>query len=236
MNLIALIPARKGSKRIPGKNMALLAGKPLLQYTIEAAIESVAFDEIVVSTDWDECENLAIEMGVDIIRRPEELCRDNSHDFEWVSHALDIMPGFDAFMILRPTSPFRTWQTIRRAIIDFVQHPCDSMRAVEKTKSHPRKSWLIAESGLMYSYFVSDDYLDGPNGFCHYDLPTQAAEPVYCQNGCIHIAWTRVLEKYGNVSGKAIRPFFTEGYENVDINDPDDLEYAEWLIEKGKVC
>ncbi len=229
MNIIGLIPARKGSKRIPGKNMTLLDGKPLLQHTIEQAIESEAFDEIVLSTDWDECEDLAIELGVDVVRRPEELCRDNSHDFEWVSHVLDILPGFEAFMILRPTSPFRTWQTIRRALIEFVQQSCDSMRAVEKTKAHPRKSWIISESGLMYSCLLEDHKI------CHYDLPTQASEPVYCQNGCIHIAWTYVLQKHENVSGEMIRPFFTEGYEGVDINDPDDLEYAEWLIEKGKV-
>ncbi len=225
MKIIGLIPARRGSKRLPGKNMALLGGKPLLQWTIEAAVRSADFDKIVVSTDWEDCIIVAQNYGVHFLSRPPDLCRDASHDYEWVRHALDAFPGFDIFVILRPTSPFRTAETIKRAIREFMEVPCDSMRAIERTKAHPKKSWKVMESGFMNPYEEGEI-----GGFPYYDLSTQSLGDVYCQNGCIHIAWTATLEKFGNVSGDMIRPFFTEGREGVDVNTVQDLEYAEWLI------
>lgn len=228
--VIGLIPARKGSKRVPGKNMALLGGKPLLQWTIEAAKASGVFDEIVVSTDWFDCAELAESLKVNRIIRPAALCTDSSHDYEWVKHALETFRDFDIFVILRPTSPFRTAETILRAMTEFLRVPCDSMRAVEKTKCHPRKSWVIGRDREYIYPFIKGDL----GGFPYFDLATQSLGDVYCQNGCIHIAWTNMLEKYGNVSGDVIRPFFTEGREGHDINTPEDLEFAEWLIERGK--
>lgn len=226
-NVIGLIPARRGSKRVKGKNMALLNGKPLLQYAIESAKESKIFREIVVSSDWDECLALADALGVSCLCRPPELCQDASHDFEWVSHALGEFPGFDIFAILRPTSPFRTSFTILKAFFEFSMNKCDSLRAVEKTRSHPGKSWVLFNGYMMP---VMDTKI---GGFPSYDLSTQALGDVYCQNGCIHIAHTYVLEKYHNVSGELIRPYFTTDREAIDINDPEDLEFAEWIM-RGK--
>lgn len=226
MKIIGLIPARAGSKRLPGKNLALLAGKPLLWWAIRHAQASREFDRLVVSSDWPECLELADSLDVDGIVRPPELCADASHDFEWVRHALDALPGFDIFVILRPTSPFRTAETIRRAIAQFLAEPmADSMRAVERTTAHPRKSWELLPDGRMTPYFSAKI-----NGFPGFDLSTQSLGDVYCQNGCIHVAWTATLEKFGNVSGERIKPFFTEGREGVDINNPEDLQYAEWLM------
>jgi len=222
--IIALIPARRGSKRVPGKNMALLNGKPLLQYAIEGAKQAKVFQEIVVSSDWDECLALADALGVSLLQRPDELCQDSSHDYEWVCHAIDNFLGFDVFVILRPTSPFRTHFTIIKALFEFTAYQCDSLRAVEKTGHHPRKSWVLHNGYIMPLFF------DQVNGFPGFDMSTQSLGDVYCQNGCIHIAWTQTLEKYGNVSGEVIRPFFTEGVEGHDINTMDDLLYAEWLM------
>jgi CMP-N-acetylneuraminic acid synthetase len=235
MKIIGLIPARKGSKRIIGKNMALLGGKPLLQRAIETAKASwfrKIFDEIVVSTDWKECADLAKSLGVGYIMRPSEISQELSHDYEWVKHALDIYTGFDLFIILRPTSPFRTMATIERALYNFEWSvdKSDSLRAVSKTSAHPRKSWII-DGGWMIPYQASKSI----NGFPPYDMATQVLGEVYCQNGCIHIARTDVLKRFGNVSGEKIAPFFTIGYEGVDINTRDDLQYAEWLIQSGKI-
>jgi len=224
MKIIGLIPCRKNSKRIPGKNMAMLGGKPLLQYAIEGAAHAGIFEKIVVSTDWLDCAKLAARMQVSFIERPAELCQDASHDYEWVKHALDAFPGFDVFVILRPTSPFRTAETIKRAMREFSLTPCDSMRAVERTSAHPLKSWEVGEV-FMYPY----DEIDF-NGFPSYDLSTQSLGNVYVQNGCIHVAWTKTLELYNNVSGQRIRPFFTEGNEGRDVNTPGDLLFAEWLM------
>jgi CMP-N-acetylneuraminic acid synthetase len=226
MRIIGLIPTRRGSKRLPGKNMALLNGKPLLWYAIDAAKRSGIFDEIVVSTDWLQCVTLAENMGVNALLRPPELCTDTAHDYQWVKHALDNYLGFDVFVILRPTSPFRTADTIKRAMEAFKSRPCDSMRAVEKTSAHPLKSWKLW-NGEIVPYKEKSI-----NGFPCYDLSTQSLGEVYVQNGCIHVAWVKTLE-YGNVSGKTIRPFFTEGREGVDVNNEFDLIFAETLLQKG---
>jgi N-acylneuraminate cytidylyltransferase len=225
MKILGLIPARSGSKRVPGKNMAMLNGKPLLQYAIDGAVESKVFDEIVVTSNWDECLTLAKLNGVRALNRPAKLCRDESHDFEFVKHAFGKYRGFDCFAILRPTSPFRTAVTIKRAMDTFFDRECDSMRAVGPTCNHPRKSWKVAD-GYLEAYHRNDTV----KGFPAYDMPTQALGPVYCQNGCIHIAWVETVEKYGNVSGKTIRAFFTEGWEGLDINSPADLAFAEMLM------
>lgn len=236
MRIIGLIPARKNSKRVPGKNMALLNGKPLLQYAIEGAKESKIFLEIVVSTDWDECIELAENPGINAIRRPDEFCLDTSHDYEWVNHAINAFPGFDIFIILRPTSPFRTGETIKRAMDLFLAEPqCDSLRAIEPTRAHPGKSWIEWEwdgKGIIKPYTEVDGYFY-KLGVSSFDLPTQSLHPVYSQNGCIHIAWTKTLEKYGNVSGVNIKGYVTQGDEGVDINTLDDLAYAEWIM-KGR--
>lgn len=230
MKIIGLIPARAGSKRVPGKNMAMLAGKPLLQYTIDAAFESQAFDELVVTSNWDLALSLAKKNGIKAIHRPEKYCRDGSHDYEFVKHALDKFPGFDLFAILRPTSPFRTGATIRRALEEFDKNG-DSLRAVGPTCNHPRKSWRVADGYLK-------PYDESPMTFEKtipaYDMPTQDLGEVYCQNGCLHLAWTETVKKYGNVSGKMIKAFFTKGLEGFDINTPQDLSYAEWIMKGQK--
>ena len=230
MKIIGLIPARRGSKRVPGKNMMLLNGKPLLQYAIDSAKKSGVFREIVVTSDWDRCLDLAEESGVKALARPAKLCRDESHDFEFVKHTLGKFKGFDVFAILRPTSPFRTAETIKRAMMIFVNTECDSMRAVTRTPAHPRKSWVMA--GEIMKPYVRN--LNNVRGYPGYDMPTQALGDVYVQNGCIHIAWVKTVEKYGNVSGKKIAPFHTKELEGIDINSPMDLMYADWIMRGGK--
>lgn len=227
MKIIGLIPARKDSKRLPGKNMALLNGKPLLEYAIISAIESAVFDKIVVTTNLSVSELKTMQnsryANIYILRRPDELCTDEAHDYLWVSHAFKHYPRFDAFAILRPTNPFRTAETIRKALFVF-KSGCDSVRAVEPTKHHPGKSWFIFQDKI-YPFKCQSAH-----GINTYDKPTQSLENVYCQNACIHIAKTEVLSKYQNVTGKDIKPYFTTGDEGVDINTPDDLYYADWIM------
>lgn len=225
MKIIGLIPSRRGSKRLPGKNMALLGGKPLLRWAIEGAKKSGIFDAIAVTTDWPACVELAENMGVNALCVGDPIHTDACHDFMWVEHALCCFPGFDLFVILRPTSPFRTGETIRRAVDQFLDAPpADSMRAVERTPAHPLKSWKMLD-GLMIPYKPRE-----VDGFPAFDMPTQRLGDVYVQNGCIHVAWTKTMERFGNVSGQKIKPFLTEGREGIDINNPEDLRYAEWIM------
>jgi N-acylneuraminate cytidylyltransferase len=230
MKAIAIIPARRGSKRLPGKNMAILNGKPLLQYAIESAMPDV-FDTVVVSSDWDDCLDLARKMGVEALKRPAEICQDTSHDFEFVKHALEAYPGHGVFAILRPTSPFRTRETVVRAVLLFFAHDRDSMRAVESVKQHPWKMWTVVMSASrMFPYERVYN-----EGIPAYDLGTQTFPKVYAQNGCLHIAKADVITRFGNVSGDHIAPFFTHGLEGWDINEPMDLEFAEFIMKKGGI-
>ena len=138
MNIVALIPARGGSQRIPRKNIKSLGGKPLIHWTIEAARESGIFSDVFVSTEDREIAG-AVPEGTAICWRPQDEARDDSPDIDWVYRTLMAAGSCDAFMILRPTSPFRTAETIRRASAQFQSARCDSMRAVEPVKEHPGK-------------------------------------------------------------------------------------------------
>lgn len=233
MNIVALIPARGGSKRVPQKNIRPLAYQPLIAYTIQAALKSGIFDKIVVSTDCEMTKKISYAYGADVvIDRPEEISGDLSHDFEWVSHALSLLPPSDCFAILRPTSPFRTAETILRAWELFKgSQPCDSLRAVQKVKEHPAKVWGYDTSELKHiipydPHFIEIDDCEFPG----FDMPYQRLPEAFIQNGCLQIAHTSVLREHGNVTGSAVTPFFTEGYEGLDINTREDIWLAESII------
>ena len=135
ISIVALIPARFGSKRIKGKNIKLLNGHPLIAYTISAAIQSGVFKKIILSTNSVKYKNIAEQYGATVYLRPQKYAGDNSPDIEWVSHILkklkDKGEKFNYFSILRPTSPFRKPQTIKRALNQFLKSKnADSIRAV----------------------------------------------------------------------------------------------------------
>ncbi len=212
---VALIPARSGSKRIPDKNIYPLVGHPLMAYTIRAAIDSEIFDEVIVSTDSQKYAAVASSYGANVVMRPQQYASDCSPDIEWVKHCL---PKCDWFSILRPTSPFRTVETIKRAYGEFSKK-YDSLRAVELCKQHPFKMWII-EGDLMSPFLKTGMH----------STPYQSLPGIYIQNASLEIAWSYVLKK-DSISGYIIKPFFTKGYEGFDINEPYDIKFAEWLVE-----
>jgi N-acylneuraminate cytidylyltransferase len=218
---VALIPARAGSVRVPGKNIAPLRGHPLMAYSIAAARASGRFDAVVCSTDSEAFADVARRYGADVVLRPAELAGATSPDIEWVRHALDGTP-FDVFSILRPTSPFRTAATINRAFERFDER-CDSVRAVRKVREHPGKMWVVDGEYLR-------PLLPQPEG----EVPTHsrqtAALPeVWVQDSSLEIAWTRIVAD-GEIAGRRVVPFFPEGLEGLSIDYPDDLEQAERLV------
>ena len=146
---VALIPARSGSQRVPGKNVLPLAGHPLIAYTNAAALESGLFEETLVSTDSQEIADVARRYGADVVARPPEIATATSPDVDWVVHAMRGRDQ-DAFALLRPTSPFRTAGTILRAWDRFLElgDAIDSIRAVEPCRQHPAKMWTL-EGDLM---------------------------------------------------------------------------------------
>jgi CMP-N,N'-diacetyllegionaminic acid synthase len=231
---VALIPARSGSVRVKHKNIRLLAGHPLIAYTIAAARTSGVFADVVVSTDSERYAEVARHYGASVpfLREPE-MASATSPDVEWVMHALETLATqgrrFDAFSILRPTSPFRKPDTIRRAWRVFAEaEGAHSLRAVEKVEQHPGKMWVVRNDRLLPLLPLTPE--DRP-----WHSQQKAALPdVYVQNASLEIAWTEMALSSRSIAGSVLVPFFTRDDEGLDINSAQDWWYAEHLIAKGE--
>ena len=150
LKILCLIPARSGSKRIKFKNMKKLAGKPLIDYTVELARDIKLFDNIFVSTDSKIIADHVRSLNIDVpFLRPKNISRSLSPDILWVNHAVKTLAkydkNYDIFVLLRPTNPFRTKKTLIKAINIFKSNfsNCDSLRAVRLCNEHPHKMWLM---------------------------------------------------------------------------------------------
>ena len=213
--------------------MRLLGGHPTLAYTIAAAADSGVFDSVIVSTDSEETAAIARHYGADVpFLRPAALAGDTSPDIEWLHHLLSELRGegrsWDCFSLLRPTSPFRSAATIRRAWAEFLsQDGADSLRAVEKCAQHPGKMWVVRGRRM----FPLLPFGNGDQPW--HSTPYQALPTVYVQNASLEIAWTRVVLEGRTIAGNVMVPFVTEGYEGFDINDAHDWMIAERLLAEG---
>lgn len=242
--IVALIPARAGSKRVPGKNTRLLGGVPLIQWTIEAAKSSGIFREIIVSSDSPDTLAMASAAGTRVSVRLPEHATDESPDMAWVAHVL-LMYKYedrpDAFAILRPTSPFRTAGTIQAAWRVFLnRQPCDSVRAIEPVKQHPLKMWQMGfEHGeirpLLAEWAWPRGVPERAVGLPFHSRPTQTLPAVFAQNASLEIAWVKTVINRGSISGDRVMPFITEGYEGINIDTEDDWQRAASLVRDGLV-
>ena len=160
---VALIGARSGSERVPGKNVRLLAGHPLLAYAIETARQSGVFDRIVVSTDDEAIAKVARWYGADVpALRPAEYATSTSPDIEWIAWTLPrLEEHYDLFAIVRATNPFRGPETIRRGLEQLLATPeADSIRAVELVKQHPGKMWVLDEVERLMRPLLDQSHLE----------------------------------------------------------------------------
>ncbi len=232
-SIVALIPARGGSKRVPDKNIRPLAGHPVIAYTIAAALDSEIFTEVIVSTDSEHYAGVAKHYGAQVpFLRPKELAGDQSPDIEWLSYTLgrlqDAGRSYDCFSILRPTSPFRLPKTIQRAWHEFsTQIGVDSLRAVEKCTQHPAKMWVVRGNRMMPLLPL------GPAEQPWHSSQHPSLPEIYVQNASLEIAWSRVVLKDRTIAGNVVMPFFTTGYEGFDVNNEYDWQLAEQMIQDG---
>ena len=233
--IVALIPARAGSKRVPDKNIRPLGDHPVIAYTIAAALQSNVFTDVIISTDSEKYAEVATHYGAQApFLRPAELAGDLSPDIEWLAYTLaklrETSRSYDCFSILRPTSPFRLADTIQRAWRAFqAEEGVDSLRAVEKCQQHPGKMWVIR--GKRMTPLLPLSPAEQPWHSSQYpSLPE-----VYVQNASLEIAWTRVVLQERTIAGNVLMPFFTDEYEGFDVNNPYDWSLAEHLVSKGDV-
>jgi CMP-N,N'-diacetyllegionaminic acid synthase len=233
MKAVALVPARSGSKRIPDKNIRALEGHPVLAYTITAAIDSGVFDAVVCATDSERYADIARHYGAEVpALRSASISGDLSPDFEWVEWMLATLGAegrhFDAFSILRPTSPFRKAETIRRAWKQFMESPgVDSLRAVERCRQHPGKMWVVRGERMLPLLPLS------PEDTAWHSSQYAALPEVYVQNASLEIAWTHIVERR-TIAGEVLLPFFTNNDEGIDLNEEFDWWRAERLLEQRR--
>jgi CMP-N,N'-diacetyllegionaminic acid synthase len=233
-SIIALIPARSGSKRVADKNIRPLAGHPVIAYTIAAAKQSGIFSAIVVSTDSEDYADVARKYGAEVpFLRPVEISGDVSPDIEWVDFTLkrlkEMGREYDCFSILRPTSPFRLPETIQRAWKEFLaEEGVDSLRAVEKCREHPGKMWVIRGRRMVPLLPIS------PAELPWHSTPYQALPEVYAQNASLEIAYSRLVFEGRTIAGEVVMPFLTQGYEGFDVNRLYDWQLAEELVRTGQ--
>jgi len=233
--IVALIPARAGSKRVPDKNIRPLAGHPVMAYTIAAALDSGIFSDVIVSTDSEKYAQIARYYGAEVpFLRPAELAGDVSPDIEWVDYTLrklkEVGRQYKCFSILRPTNPFRMPETIQRAWQAFLaEDGVDSLRAVEKCQQHPGKMWVVRGNRMMPLLPLS------PPQQPWHSSQYQSLPEVYLQNASLEIAWVRVVFNERTIAGNVVMPFFTRDFEGFDVNTSHDWNLAEHLVKNQKV-
>lgn len=219
--VLALIPARAGSKGIKNKNLALLGGKPLLYYTISEAKKVRCIDTIVVSSDGDSILDYARLQGVEIIKRPSELAGDFSQTSEVVAHALGHFKDFSEIIILQPTSPFRTCSDIENAYKIFASKNANALISVEHADNKILKAFVVNENGELHG--ICNDRFPF--------MPRQKLPKVYQSNGAIYIITKSAFLEYGTFLPP--RTHFYEMCESIDIDLPSDLARANAILNKG---
>jgi len=225
MSLLALIPARGGSKGILKKNIKLLFGKPLIAWTIDAAKKAKCIDRIVVSTDDPEIAKVAKERGADVpFVRPAEYATDEAPSINLALHAIEQIQGFDWIMLLQPTSPLRNTSDIDN-IFKFCQdHKSSSAVSVNEVSKHPYRMYQ-RDSFFNLKPFISNH----PHVIRRQNLPS-----AYSLNGALYLARVDWLLKYKSF----VRPD-TLGYtmpieRSVDIDTEQDWNWAEYLMKKDQ--
>lgn len=229
--VIALIGARGGSERVPGKNIRTLAGHPLLAYAIATAQQAGIFERVVVSTDSEDVAAVARHYGAEVpFMRPAEYATATSPDIEWIAYTLERLgEQYDLFALVRATNPFRLPDAFPRGLQQLFDTPkADSIRAVERVKQHPGKMWIV--EGSTMRPLLDQSHLD----VTWYAGQYQALPEVYVQNSALEIAWTRVVRATNTREGNVLAPFFTHGYEGFNIDDEDDWARAELLVSSGR--
>jgi YrbI family 3-deoxy-D-manno-octulosonate 8-phosphate phosphatase len=229
--VLAVIPARGGSKGIPRKNIRNFAGHPLIAYSIEAALQAKTVTRVIVSTDDEEIAAVARQYGADVpFLRPAEFAQDRTLDLPVFQHALrwlaeheDYHP--DVVVQLRPTSPVRPPTLVDEAVCLLLDHPeADSVRGVVPAGQNPHKMWRIdAETGRMKPLLTVEGIAEP------YNAPRQALPPVFWQTGHIDAIRPRVFDQ-DSMSGSVILPVMIDPPYTVDIDTPKDWARSEWLV------
>lgn len=236
MEVLAIIPARGGSKGVPGKNIKPIAGKPLIAWMIEAARVSRHITRTIVSTDDEGIAAVAREYGAEVpFLRPKDIAQDLSTDVEFLTHALATLKeteGYVPDIVLRlpPTSPLCTSAYIDEGIEKLLSDDSlTAVRPIHEAPKHPYKLWKIGESGDHLEPFLPESFtgFDEPH-----NLPRQLFPKVYVHTGAMDVMRRDTIVKQESTSGKKLGYFLMKPEDSINIDSPIDFEIAEILLEK----
>lgn len=227
--VIAIIPARCGSKGLPGKNIKKMNNKPLIWYTINVAKKSKFIDKIIVSTDDNEIAKIAKSYEVEVpFMRPKKLAKDDSLAIDNYIYTIDRLNkefnySIDEFIVLQPTSPLRTSLDIENAVQIFEEKKADSVISVSEAIHPPIWAKRIDKKGILRNYF--DIKIENKN--------RQEIEKVYMPNGAVFVfKFSLLRKKYSYYSDKTY-PYIMPLERSIDIDSKLDFEFAEYLMKKN---
>lgn len=220
--VLAVVPARGGSKGIPKKNVKLIAGKPLIAWTIEAALKSKYIDRVIVSTDCEEIATVAREHGADVpFMRPSELAQDETPGVAVVAHATQTVGDANIVVLLQPTSPLRASSDIDASIELFSRSGDAPVVSVTEARESPQWMFTISAGRLERAADASK-----PMPSTRQELPTY-----FTLNGAIYISTDeRIIKQESYLTPETV-PFEMPIERSVDIDDPFDFFVAEKLLE-----
>jgi CMP-N-acetylneuraminic acid synthetase len=224
---LGIIPARGGSKRVPGKNIRTLGGIPLIAYTIKAAAGSTRLGRTVVSTDSEQIAGIAREWGGDVpFLRPTDIAGDTSLPIDTILHAIRVIEAderrVDAVVLLQPTSPMRTAGDIDAALGIFESTRADTVTAVCRAREHPYYAWRPDSAGIK-PFFSMREMTLGRN-----ELPEALVE-----NGSIFIVRRPVVDRR-TLYGEVVVPYTMDARSSVDIDTAEDMLIAEMYLSEAE--
>jgi len=227
MKNIAMIPARSGSKGLKDKNIRLLNGKPLIAYSIEAALESGIFDEVMVSTDSERYAEIARKYGAEVpFLRSEELASDTATSRDVILDVLNRYEAggkiFDTFALLQPTSPLRTAEDIVNAYDIFTQKKACAVVGVTEMEHSPLLCGTLPDDGSMVGFIKPEAK----------DKPRQTLDTYYRINGAMYIASIKYYREWGDFYRERCYAYVMRREVSVDIDCEMDFQMAEFLMKK----
>lgn len=225
MSVVAIIPARGGSKGIPRKNVRMFVGKPLIVHSIEQALAATTIARVIVTTDDEEIASVAREAGAEVpFMRPAEIAQDLSTDLEFMQHYIQWQTDADAEQLpaaivqLRPTYPNRTPEFIDECVRAFNPATHSSLRTVVPFEKSPFKMYTVEGENVLTPLFERVGSVDEPYNACRQALPG-----AYLHNGCIDIMTPECI-RGGSMTGKRIRSMVMDASETMDIDTEEDFQ------------
>lgn len=231
-SIVALIPARAGSKGVPHKNIKPLGTRPLIEWSIKACLKSKLIDRVIVSTDSAEYAELAIKLGAEApFLRPAEISADRSTDYDFIVHALDWLAangGEPQHVVhIRPTTPYRDPALVDEAIKAFCDEPrATALRSVHEMSESAYKTFEIAPAGQLKRLGSDSTALDAANN------ARQQFPATYQANGYVDVLSSRFIRSNGLIHGDWVMPFITPTV--IEVDTIDDFVHLEFLLDRNR--